>query len=193
MVVETGTPTQKNNSNVSSKQRIPKLAFSFSPKVAQTNEGAKPRKRRAEVSCLLTGTPHKNELVQALGNKKRFRGRKTSLIKTTKLESKNDGRVKQNVKRKLPLDNFGRSIKQHSHLIRKRSKRKNARKKSNFSSESCCIYCKEICIEDDLKEDWLPCQKCGACGRLTHESCCPIEPGQRKKKCASFVCDFCLY
>ena len=46
-----------------------------------------------------------------------------------------------------------------------------------------CIYCKRKCDDNNLEEDWL---MCGQCKKWCHESCAPIERGQK-----AFVCDFC--
>jgi hypothetical protein len=46
-----------------------------------------------------------------------------------------------------------------------------------------CIYCHKKCDEENLEDDWIMCTKCK---KWCHESCAPLERGQK-----SFICDFC--
>ena len=166
------TSTSDNATNMStfseisrsSPKRYSVLNVSPYPHVAAADTSVQPmvlrRKRKAQVSCVLTSSPYKNELLAKVVTGPKANKAVVTTRKNNKRGRKGSG-SDFDLSKKVGCKNF------------------------EVMPTYACIYCKKLCDDNNLQEDWV---KCKQCQQWCHEACAPIERGKK-----AFICDFCYH
>lgn len=140
------------------------------PQAERKNNVGRNDKRKGK-TAILTSSPYKQELVEAMEAKKGKAAKKMKLdfakvTNSTSTKTK-DLHVKKNKKKFKPV---------------KTQTTESSSEEDN--EDEACIYCNDLFSNSKSSEGWI---KCLQCQGWAHEACCGIEP----EDCEAFICDYC--